>query len=165
MKQNLISAKQDFDKYLHKNLSGTPKTSTHDSITAKESQIKEILKESNETVNLTNQEQSNSIQDEVPTHNNNTLESKNNGEKSINEERDEDSLSSILSYINDNEDTFNFSSNNFSSNDVDKSILKLTSQMKQNLISAKQDFDKYLHKNLSGKPKTSTHDFVTANES
>ena len=47
---------------------------------------------------------------------------------------------------NDNEDTFNFSSYNFSSNDVDKSILKLTSQMKQNLISAKQDFDKYLHK-------------------
>ena len=67
--------------------------------------------------------------------------------------------------INDNEDTFYFSSNNFSSNDVDKSILKLTSQMKQNFISAKKDFDKYIQTNLSGKPKTSTHDSITAKES
>ena len=94
MRQNLISAKQDFDKYLQTNLSGKPKTSTHDSITVKESQIKEILKESNETVNLTSQEQSDSVQDEVPSHNNNTLESNINGEVSINEEKDEDSLSS-----------------------------------------------------------------------
>ena len=101
MKQNLISAKQDFDKYLHKNLSGKPKTSTHDSVTAKESQIKEILKESNETVNLPDQEQSNSIQDEGQSYNNNTLKSNKNGEEFLNEERDEDSLSSILSYIND----------------------------------------------------------------
>ena len=63
-------------------MSGKPKTSTHDSITAKESQIKEILKES-KTVNLTNQEQSNSIQDEGQSHNNNTLESNKNGEESL----------------------------------------------------------------------------------
>ena len=93
MKQNLISAKQDFDKYLQTNLSGKPKTSTHDSITAKESQIKEILKESNETVNLTNQEQSDSVQDEVPSHNNNPFDSNINGDVPINEEKDEDSLS------------------------------------------------------------------------
>ena len=58
-----------------------------------------------------------------------------------------------------------FLSNNFYSNDVDKSILKLTSQMKQNIISAKQDFDKCPQTNLSGKPKTSTHDSNTAKES
>ena len=65
MKQNCISAKQDFDKYLQTNLSGKPKTSTQDSITAKESQIKEILKESNDKVNVKNQEHSNNVQDEL----------------------------------------------------------------------------------------------------
>ena len=42
--------------------------------------------------------------------------------------------------INDNEDTFNFPSNNFSSNDVNKSILKLTSQIKQNFNISKTRF-------------------------
>ena len=67
--------------------------------------------------------------------------------------------------VNDNEDTSNFSSKVFSSNNVDKSILKLTSQMKQNLISAKQDFDKYLQSNLVGKTKTRFQDSITAKES
>ena len=102
MKQNLISAKQDFDKYLQTNLAGKPKTSTQDSITAKESQIKEILKESNDKVNLTNQEQSDNIKDEVLSNNINILEPIINEEESLNEEKDEDSLSSILSYIDDN---------------------------------------------------------------
>ena len=67
--------------------------------------------------------------------------------------------------VNDNEDTSNFSSKVFSSNNVDESILKLTSQMKQNLISAKQDFDKYLQSNLVGKTKTRFQDSITAKES
>ena len=39
MKENFISAKQDFDNYLKTNLVGKTKLNVQDSITAKESQI------------------------------------------------------------------------------------------------------------------------------
>ena len=63
------------------------------------------------------------------------------------------------SIVVNEKDTFNNSSNNLTSNDVDTSIIKLTNQMKKNFILAKQDFDAYLKKNLAGKPKTPS--FVT----
>ena len=46
MKRNFILAKQDFDAYLKTNLTGTTKATPLDSITAKESQIIELLRDS-----------------------------------------------------------------------------------------------------------------------
>ena len=67
--------------------------------------------------------------------------------------------------VYENEDTFNLSSNNLTSTDVDRSIIKLTHQMKENFISAKQDFDNYLKTNLVGKIKSNSQDSITAKES
>ena len=61
------------------------------------------------------------------------------------------------------------SSNNLTSTDVDRSIIKLTNQLtnqvKENFISAKQDFDNYLKTNLVGKSKVNVQDSITAKES
>ena len=48
------------------------------------------------------------------------------------------------SIVANEKDTFNISSNNLTSTDVDTSIIKLTNQMKNNFLLAKQDFDTYL---------------------
>ena len=47
MKRNFLLAKQDFDTYLKTNLTGKTQATPLDSITAKESQIKELLKDPN----------------------------------------------------------------------------------------------------------------------
>ena len=67
--------------------------------------------------------------------------------------------------VYENEDTFNLSSNNLTSTNVDRSIIKLTNQMKENFISAKQDLDNYLKTNLVGKTKVNVQDSITAKES
>ena len=54
MKENFISAKQDFDNYLKTNLVWKTKVNVQDSIIAKESQIDELLKESNDRITHTN---------------------------------------------------------------------------------------------------------------
>ena len=46
MKINFLLAKQDFDTYLKANLTGKTKATSLDSITAKESQIIELLRDS-----------------------------------------------------------------------------------------------------------------------
>ena len=71
MKQNFITAKQDFDKYLQTNLSGKPK-GNQDSITAKESQIKEILKKSNDKMYQTNLEKHDTNLNEISSNNSET---------------------------------------------------------------------------------------------
>ena len=45
MEKNFLLAKQDFDTYLKTNLTGKTKVTPLDSITAKESQIKELLRD------------------------------------------------------------------------------------------------------------------------
>ena len=94
MKQNFISAKQDFDNYLQTNLTGKPKA-TQDSITAKESQIKEILKDSNDKMHLTNHEKNDSNQHEIYSNNSETSVPFAQEEESLQEEIGENSISSV----------------------------------------------------------------------
>ena len=69
------------------------------------------------------------------------------------------------SIVVNEKDTFNISSNNLTSTDVDTSIIKLTNQMKKNFLLARQDFDTYLKKNLSGKTQATPLDSITTKES
>ena len=60
------------------------------------------------------------------------------------------------SIVANEKDTFNISSNNLTSTDVDSSMIKLTNQMKKNFFLAKQDFDTYLKSKSDWKNTSNT---------
>ena len=57
------------------------------------------------------------------------------------------------------------SSKNLTTVDIDNSIIKLTNQMKENFVTAKADFDKYVKQNLINPKKNMEKDSITAKES
>ena len=80
--------------YLKTNLVGETKVNVQDSITAKESQIDELLKESNDRITHTNHYDND--QNEALSHKDETLGSLKNDITSTNEKQDNKSLSSVL---------------------------------------------------------------------
>ena len=75
-----------------------------------------------------------------------------------------DSISNKIKESNLTEHDTISSSKNLTNIDINNSIIKLTSQMKRNFITAKADFDKYVKQNLKSN-KDMDKDSVTANES
>ena len=75
---------------------GKPKLNVQDSITAKESQINNLLKDSNDRVHTTYKDHYDNNQNELLSHQDGKLGSLKNDITSTDEEQDGNSLSSIL---------------------------------------------------------------------
>ena len=93
MKKNFLLAKQDFDTYLKTNLTGKTKATSLDSITAKESQIIELLRDSDDRHTSFKDDH----QDDLSSQSNKTGGSVNDILESTHENKDKNSLSSISS--------------------------------------------------------------------
>ena len=95
MKKNFLLAKQDFNTYLKTNLTGKTKATPLDSITTKESQIIELLRDpDNKTTSLKDDQQ-----DDLSSQSNKTDGSVKDILEPMHENKDNNSLSSILSEI------------------------------------------------------------------
>ena len=101
MKETFISDKQDFDNYLKTNLVGKTKVNVQDSITAKESQINELLKDSYDRAQITHKDHYDNNRNELLSHKDEKLGTLKNDKTSTHEEQENKSLSSILSDIDD----------------------------------------------------------------
>ena len=99
MKKNFLLAKLDFDTYVKTNLTGKTNVTSLDSITAIESQTMELLKDSDNKVITLPKEHDKNEQDNLSSQSNKTGGSVQDILESIHEKRDNDSLSSILSGI------------------------------------------------------------------
>ena len=143
MKKNFMSVKHDFDKYLKSNITGKQEENYEESITAKESQLREILKISDQRSSPNDMNQEITNHDEMLSHNNNEEEPLQNEAEG---EQDKNSLSSILSGINqidDKEDQYfsNASSpSSFSSSSSSSNTLSISSSTDNSDSSQDIDF-------------------------